>query len=76
MSKLLDLIAVPRILLRQRDEIKQLRKELERLRTQNESMRQGMRRCVSCDYRLDFKARQSIWVESARSAPSRSIPID
>lgn len=29
MSKLLDLIAVPRILLRQRDEIKQLRKELE-----------------------------------------------
>ena len=60
MSKLLDLISAPRILLRQQDEIRQLRKELERLRAQNESMRQGMRRCVTCDYRLDFKARQSV----------------
>ena len=25
---------------------------------QNESMRAGMRRCVTCEYRLDFKDRQ------------------
>jgi uncharacterized protein with PIN domain len=56
MSKLLDLSSAPRILLRQQDEIRQLRKELERLRAQHESMR----RCVTCDYRLDFKARQSV----------------
>jgi uncharacterized protein with PIN domain len=60
MSKLLDLIAVPRVLLRQQDEIRRLRKKLERQRAENESMRQGMRRCLTCDHRLDAKARQSI----------------
>jgi hypothetical protein len=39
-------------------EVKQLRKDNDKLRIQNESMRSGMRRCVSCDYRLDFKERQ------------------
>lgn len=58
MSKLLDLISMPRILLRQQHEISQLRSELEKLRLQNESMRRGMRRCTTCDYRLDSKAHQ------------------
>ena len=38
-------------------ELKELRAELVRLRAQNESMRQGMRRCISCDYRLEAKQR-------------------
>ena len=59
MSKLLELITAPQILFRQHQEIRRLRTELEKLRAQNESMRQGMRRCTTCDYRLDFKARQS-----------------
>ena len=59
MSKLLELISAPKILFQQRHEIRRLRTELEKLRAQNESMRQGMRRCTTCDYRLDFKARQS-----------------
>jgi uncharacterized protein with PIN domain len=59
MSKLLELITAPQILFRQHHEIGRLRTELEKLRAQNESMRQGMRRCATCDYRLDFKARQS-----------------
>ena len=39
-------------LLNQARELKQLRAEVEKLRAQNDSMKQGMRRCVTCDYRL------------------------
>lgn len=35
--------------------LKQADTELEKLRKQNESMRQGMRHCVSCDYRIEAK---------------------
>jgi hypothetical protein len=42
-------------LLEQARELKQLRNELTKLREQNESMRAGMRRCVTCDYRLAAK---------------------
>jgi cell division protein FtsB len=44
-------------LLAQAKELRLLRAEVARLRAQNESMRQGMRRCISCDYRLEAKAR-------------------
>ncbi|WP_101758030.1 hypothetical protein [Oceanicoccus sp. KOV_DT_Chl] len=40
----------------QQQEIKKLQAELEKLQQQNDSMRQGMRRCVTCDYRI--KAQQ------------------
>jgi hypothetical protein len=59
MSKLHDWIAAPRTVLRQQNEIRRLRKELEKLRAQNESMRQGMRRCTTCDYRLAFREQQT-----------------
>ena len=39
-------------------EVKTLRAENVELREQNDSMRAGMRRCVTCAYRLDYKARQ------------------
>ncbi|MEP5763736.1 MAG: hypothetical protein ABJ308_04050 [Halieaceae bacterium] len=42
-----------KILLAQARELKELRQELAVLRAQNDSMRQGMRRCISCEYRLD-----------------------
>jgi cell division protein FtsB len=45
-------------LLQQEREIAALKKEVDTLRAQNESMRQGMRRCVTCEYRIDFKNRQ------------------
>ena len=41
-----------------RQEIAALRKRNAHLESQNESMRQGMRRCVTCEYRLDVKSRQ------------------
>ena len=56
--------------MRQQQEIKALQKEVTLLRNQNESMRAGMRRCVSCDYRIDFKARQD---EARAQAESRDV---
>jgi prefoldin subunit 5 len=56
--KLLDLFSAQKRLWHQTREIEQLRNEVSRLRTQNDSMRQGMRRCVTCEYRIDFKQRQ------------------
>ena len=58
MRKLLELVSSQKRLRQQQREIELLREELNKLRVQNESMRQGMRRCVSCDYRIDFKQRQ------------------
>ena len=46
-----------KLLLAQTRELELLRKELVNLRAQNESMREGMRRCITCDYRLEAKAR-------------------
>ena len=45
-------------LLQQEQEIRRLKRELAELRARNDSMREGMRRCVSCEYRIDFKNRQ------------------
>ena len=58
MLKLSELFAPQKRLLQQDREIKLLRKELQSLQSQNASMRDGMRRCVTCDYRIDYKQRQ------------------
>ena len=52
------LFAPQRELLQLRRQLADLHRENARLREQNDSMRRGMRRCVTCDYRLDFKRRQ------------------
>lgn len=39
-------------------DLERLQRENATLRAQNDSMRAGMRRCVTCEYRLDFKQRQ------------------
>ena len=41
----------------QYSELQQLRAEVLALRAQNESMRSGMRRCISCEYRFEVKER-------------------
>ena len=51
--KVLDMA---RRLREQQRELKRLRSEVATLRAQNDSMRQGMRRCITCEYRLDAKA--------------------
>ena len=58
MIKLSDVFSPQLRLWQQEREITQLREELSKLQHQNDSMREGMRRCVTCDYRIDFKQRQ------------------
>jgi hypothetical protein len=49
----------PRLqLLSQQRQIKTLEKQVAELQAQNDSMREGMRRCVTCEYRIDVKQRQ------------------
>jgi uncharacterized protein with PIN domain len=51
-------LAREKLLREQSRVLKQLREEVEKLRAQNDSMRQGMRRCISCEYRLDAKGKE------------------
>ena len=39
----------------QKREIQDLRREVEKLRTQNERMSEAMRRCLDCDYRREVR---------------------
>ena len=57
-----------------RQEIDTLRTELDKLQQQNDSMREGMRRCVTCEYRIDVKQRQDDSIgASAQHSPA---PLD
>jgi cell division protein FtsB len=58
MSKLMTFFSRQKQAVDQQQEIKKLKAEIEKLRVQNESMRAGMRRCTTCDYRIDYKNRQ------------------
>ncbi|MEH6569827.1 MAG: hypothetical protein V7709_12155 [Halioglobus sp.] len=58
MSKIVDFFNAPKRILEQQQKINALQGEVEKLRLQNDSMRAGMRRCVTCEYRIDFKNRQ------------------
>ena len=71
MKKLLGIVSAQKRLRQQHREINQLQKELTRLRVQNESMREGMRRCVTCEYRIDFKERQDSIIEVEQSPAPR-----
>lgn len=49
----------PRLeLVAQQQRIRELEEKVAELQAQNNSMREGMRRCVTCEYRIDFKQRQ------------------
>ena len=58
MLKLFGIFSPHKRLLQQEREIRQLKQELQTLQAQNASMRSGMRRCVTCEYRIDYKNRQ------------------
>ena len=57
MSKIAEFFATQKRLLYLQREVRELRKENAQLKEKNDSMRRGMRRCVTCEYRLDFKER-------------------
>ena len=71
---LLEIFLARKRLWQHRQEINTLRTELDKLQQQNDSMREGMRRCVTCEYRIDVKQRQDDSIgASAQRAPA---PLD
>jgi hypothetical protein len=58
MAWLSSLLDAQTRLRRQQRRIQELEEENATLRAQNQSMREGMRRCVTCEYRIDFKNRR------------------
>ncbi len=58
MPGLRDFFAPQAQLLLQQRRIRELEAQVENLQAQNDSMREGMRRCVTCDYRIHFKQHQ------------------
>ena len=59
MAGLLALLDRERRMLRQQRELRELRRELAQLREQHERTRAAMRRCLTCDYRLESLERRS-----------------
>ena len=43
----------------QKREIRELQGEVEKLRAQNERMRAAMRRCITCEFRIEVEERRS-----------------
>ena len=71
---LLEIFFARKRLWQHRQEINTLRTELDKLQQQNDSMRKGMRRCVTCEYRIDVKQRQDDNIgASAQHSPA---PLD
>lgn len=71
---LLEIFFARKRLWQYRQEIDTLRTELDKLQQQNDSMREGMRRCVTCEYRIDVKQRQDDSIgASAQHSPA---PLD
>jgi hypothetical protein len=58
-TRLSQLVARERVLHRQNREIAKLRAEVQQLRAHNEKINRAMRRCLTCDYRLDAIAASS-----------------
>ena len=58
MPGLRDVFSPRAKLLSQQRRITELEKQVAELQAQNHSMREGMRRCVTCEYRIDYKQRQ------------------
>jgi len=58
MKKLAEVLGHERRLRSQVREIRGLREEVQKLQEQNARMREGMRRCVTCDYRIEVVARR------------------
>ena len=69
MHKLAEILDHERRLRSQQREIRGLRDEVEKLQEQNARMREGMRRCVTCDYRIDYKHRQDATTEGLKPPP-------
>ena len=53
MPDLFAIFAWERRMREHKREIRELREEIEKLRAKNQNMREAMRRCLACEYRLE-----------------------
>jgi uncharacterized coiled-coil protein SlyX len=58
-AKLFEFLTRERRLWEQERRIRELSAELDELREQNERMRTAMRRCITCEYRIESVARRN-----------------
>ena len=58
MAKLFEILDQAWRLREQRREIRELRDEVEKLHGQNERMRTAMRRCITCEFRIEVEGRE------------------
>ncbi|MDG2047550.1 MAG: hypothetical protein P8J79_10075 [Halioglobus sp.] len=73
---LVEILFARKRLWQQQGEIDSLRTKLDKLQKQNDSMREGMRRCITCEYRIEFKQRQDNGVDTTvrySPAPMKNI---
>ena len=52
-----------------------LRAEIERLRAQNESMKEAMRHCIDCEYRLEVIGQRAELGRTASGRPGGEAPV-
>lgn len=74
MAGLLDGLGKLRETRRARREVDDLEKQVARLELQNERLRAAMRRCLTCDYRLDAISAQDDAAQDDAAAAASSIP--
>lgn len=59
MKSLFDRMSQARLIAAKDAELSSLREELKQARAENERMRAGMRRCVTCEYRIEVRSKRS-----------------
>jgi len=59
LKSLFDAVTRARLLAQKEAELETLREELHAARAENERMRAGMRRCVTCEYRIEVRSGRS-----------------
>lgn len=68
MRSLFDTISQARLLAQKDEQLAALRAELEAARAENARMREGMRRCVTCEYRIEVRSKRTEHKLLGRSA--------
>lgn len=59
MRSLFDTVSQARLLAQKDEQLAALREELEAARAENARMREGMRRCVTCEYRIEVRSKRT-----------------
>jgi len=73
---LFDAVSRARLLAQKDEQLSALRAELAAARAENERLRAGMRRCVTCEYRIEVRAKRTEHKLIGRGDPPAGEPDD